>query len=58
MGEDPATEINRVRRRAFGDAHDASTVGFPNQKVDKRPADVSCRNVCLNLCWKVNDGMT
>ena len=39
LGEDPATEINRVRRRAFGDAYDASTVGFPNQEVDKRPAD-------------------
>ena len=39
LGEDPATEINRVRQRAFGDAYDASTVGFPNQEVDKRPAD-------------------
>ena len=39
LGEDPATEINRVRRRAFGDAYDASTVGFPNQEVDKRPTD-------------------
>ena len=39
LGEDPATEINRVRRRAFGDAYDASRVGFPNQEVDKRPAD-------------------
>ena len=39
LGEDPATEINRVRQRAFGDAYDASTVGFPNQEIDKYPAD-------------------
>ena len=39
LGEDPATEINRLRQRAFGDAYDASTVGFPNQEIDKYPAD-------------------
>ena len=39
VGVYPATEISRVRRRVFGDAYDASTVGFPNQEVDKRPAD-------------------
>lgn len=58
LGEDPATEINRVRRRAFGDAYDASTVGFPIRKSISVRRMLSCRNVCLNLCWKVNDGMT
>lgn len=39
LGEDPAAEINLVRQRAFGAAYDAATLGFPNQQIDKNPAD-------------------
>lgn len=39
LGEDPATEINQVRQRAFGDDYASSTVGYPNQSIDKTPND-------------------
>lgn len=34
MGENPATEINLVRQRAFGANYQASVHGFPNQPID------------------------
>lgn len=34
VGQDPATEINLVRSRAYGTNYDASTLGFPNQPID------------------------
>lgn len=39
LDEDPATEINLVRQRAFGVDYDAVTLGFPNQAIDKNPMD-------------------
>lgn len=35
LGEDPKTEINAVRQRAYGSDYDEKTVGFPNQPIDK-----------------------
>ncbi len=34
LGEDPATEINAVRARAFGTNYDAAVHAFPNQAID------------------------
>lgn len=34
LGEDPATEINAVRQRAFGAAYDATVHAYPNMPVD------------------------
>ena len=39
LGENPATEINLVRARAFGSNYKLETVGFPNQAVDANPKD-------------------
>lgn len=35
LGEDPAEEINLVRKRAYGQNYDLATIGFPNQAIDK-----------------------
>lgn len=35
LGQNPATEINLVRARAFGAKYDEKTIGFPNQAKDK-----------------------
>jgi hypothetical protein len=37
LGQDPSTEINQVRARAFGANYVASKYGFPNQARDKDP---------------------
>jgi hypothetical protein len=34
LGQNPATEINLVRARAFGANYVAGTIGFPNQTID------------------------
>ena len=39
LGEDPSAEINQVRQRVFGAGYDATTIGFPNQAIDKTPMD-------------------
>lgn len=37
LGEDPSTEINMVRQRAYGENFDQSIQGYPNQAVDANP---------------------
>ncbi len=39
LGENPATEINLVRARAFGTNYNAGIHGYPNQAVDAVPKD-------------------
>ena len=39
LGESPATEINLVRQRAYGNAFDASLHAFPNQAIDADPKE-------------------
>ncbi|MBZ4191383.1 SusD family outer membrane lipoprotein NanU [Niabella beijingensis] len=39
LGENPATEINTVRSRAFGANYNAGTTGYPNQPVDADPRE-------------------
>ena len=39
LGQDPSTEINRVRERAFGSNYDPSVNGFPNQTGDSNPRE-------------------
>lgn len=35
LGENPASEINAVRQRAYGENYDEAKIGFPNQTIDK-----------------------
>ena len=37
LGENPATEINLVRARAYGSNYVAGTMGYPNQSIDADP---------------------
>jgi starch-binding outer membrane protein, SusD/RagB family len=37
MDEDPATEINLVRERGFGDNYKEEVYGYPNQAIDSKP---------------------
>ena len=39
VGEMKLGDVKDHSIDAFGDAYDASTVGFPNQEIDKYPAD-------------------
>ena len=39
LGQDPATEFNLVRARAFGANYVAGTIGYPNQAIDATPAN-------------------
>lgn len=39
LGESPATEINLVRARAFGNAYIPAVYGYPNQVIDAQPKD-------------------
>ena len=35
LGENPASEINQIRQRAYGENYDEKTIGFPHQAIDK-----------------------
>lgn len=35
LGEDPASEMNAVRKRAYGENYNETTLGFPRQAQDK-----------------------
>lgn len=37
LGEDPASEINLVRERAYGVNYDEATLGYPHQTIDANP---------------------
>lgn len=37
LGEDPSTEINLVRARAYGANYDANVQGYPNMTIDADP---------------------
>lgn len=37
LGQDPSTEINLVRARAFGTNYSATVYGYPNQPIDADP---------------------
>ncbi|HEX5153030.1 MAG TPA: SusD family outer membrane lipoprotein NanU [Parafilimonas sp.] len=39
LGENPSTEINLVRARAYGANYDAAVQGYPNQAIDASPQD-------------------
>ncbi len=39
LGEDPKTEINLVRARAFGSNYNATVHAFPNQPIDANPKE-------------------
>jgi len=39
LGEDPKTEINAVRARAFGTNYNATLHAFPNQPIDANPKE-------------------
>lgn len=39
LGQSPATEINQVRQRAYGNRYEASVQGYPNQAIDANPKE-------------------
>jgi len=39
LGEDPASEINLVRARAYGANYNAGVHGYPNQAIDSNPKE-------------------
>lgn len=39
LGENPATEINQVRKRAYGNNYSETTLGYPNQTIDLKPLE-------------------
>lgn len=39
LGQDPTTDINLVRKRAFGDNYNAAVQGYPNQAIDADPKE-------------------
>ena len=43
LNDDPKTEINAVRERAFGTNYDATVQGYPNQSVDANPEEAILR---------------
>ena len=39
LGQDPSTEMNLVRARAYGANYSLATFGYPNQTIDASPKD-------------------
>src|SRR5699024_3239826 len=43
LGQSPSKEINEIRERAYGSNYNASTLGYPNQSVDRNPEEAILR---------------
>ncbi|MFB9864391.1 SusD family outer membrane lipoprotein NanU [Rufibacter immobilis] len=52
LGEDPATEINKVRQRAFGANYVPLIHGYPNQAVDANPKEAILRERLLEFIFE------
>ena len=52
LNEDPKTEINAVRQRAFGMNYDANVQGYPNQPVDADPNEAILRERYLEFIFE------
>ncbi len=52
LGQSPKTEINEVRKRAYGSNYNASTLGFPNQSVDADPEEAILKERLLEFIFE------
>ncbi len=52
LGENPATEINLVRARAFGSKYITATHGYPNQAIDANPKDALLKERLLEFIFE------
>jgi starch-binding outer membrane protein, SusD/RagB family len=52
LGENPATEINAVRQRAYGTNYNAATLGYPNQLVDADPKEAILQERYLEFIFE------
>ena len=52
LGENPATEINAVRQRAYGTNYNASTLGYPIQPVDADPKEAILQERYLEFIFE------
>ena len=52
LGENPATEINLVRARAYGAAYNAAVHGYPNQAIDAKPKDAVLQERFLEFIFE------
>ena len=52
LGENPASEINLVRARAFGTSYNAATFGYPNQRVDADPKEAILQERLLEFIFE------
>ena len=52
LGENPATEINLVRARAFGSKYVAATHGFPNQALDANAKEAILKERLLEFIFE------
>jgi hypothetical protein len=52
LGQDPSTEINLVRARAYGSNYNAATLGFPNQAIDANPKEALLQERLLEFIFE------
>jgi hypothetical protein len=52
LGQDPSSEINLVRARAFGSSYDAAVEGYPNQAVDADVREAILRERLLEFVFE------
>lgn len=52
LGENPATEINLVRARAYGSKYVAATHGFPNQSIDANAKEALLKERLLEFIFE------
>ena len=52
LGEDPATEINAIRSRAYGTSYNTGTLGYPNQTVDANPKEAILKERYLEFVFE------
>lgn len=52
LGQDPSSEINAVRKRAFGANYDESVNGYPNQAIDADPKEALLQERLLEFIFE------
>jgi hypothetical protein len=52
LGQDPTTEINLVRQRAYGANYNATTLGYPNQAIDANPKEAILQERFLEFIFE------
>ncbi len=52
LGQDPTTEINLVRARAYGTNYNAATLGYPHQAIDANPKEAILQERFLEFIFE------